>query len=204
VKRTRDVTGRTGLALAALVLSLAGCSALSPTVITTPYPAADGVQLDLPGTDVKLRDFLVIGTEKGAPASVLGSVVNDGSTPVRVSLQSDPGESAQPTQTVVPVEAHGSVLIGPDQEIQMAIPQLPVPPGGVVTLSAATGTGGTASFQLPVLRPEGFYAGMTPAPTTAAPTPTTSSKAKAKSSDDEDQPTGSGDDPTSEPTPTDG
>jgi hypothetical protein len=180
VKRTRDVAVRTALAVTALAVSLAGCSALSPRVINTPYPAADGVQLNLPGSNVKLRDFLVVGTSVGAPAEVIGVVVNDGSSPARISLQADLGATAQPTQTLVQVEAHGVVRIGPDQATQMELPQLPVIPGGVLALSAATATGGTANLEVPVVLPEGDYAGLTPAPTTEAPTPTETKATKSK------------------------
>jgi hypothetical protein len=194
VKRTREVAVRTALAMAALTVSLAGCSALSPRVINTPYPASDGVQLNLPGGNVKLRDFLVVGSAQGSPAEVIGSVINDGPSPVQVSLQSDPGPTAQPTQTLVRVEAHGSVQIGPDQAIQMEIPELPVPPGAATAISAATASGGTASFQVPVLPPVDAYANLTAPPTTAAaPSPTKTPKDTTSSPDDS---------PTTEPTET--
>ena len=180
MKRTRDVAVRTTLATAALAVSLVGCSALSPRVITTPYPAADGVQLNLPGTGAKLRDFLVVGTAMGASAEVIGAVVNDGDSPIQISLQADLGASAQPTQTLVRVEANGYVRIGPDQAVQMEIPELPVIPGGVMAISAATASGGTASFEVPVLSPEGDYADLTPPPTTAAPTPSPTKSSKSK------------------------
>jgi hypothetical protein len=184
VKRTREVAVRTALAMATLTVSLAGCSALSPRVINTPYPASDGVQLNLPGGGVKLRDFLVVGTAQGSPAEVIGSVVNDGPSPVQVSLQSDPGPTAQPTQTLVQVEAHGRVQIGPDQATRMEIPELPVPPGAATAISAATASGGTASFQVPVLLPTDAYAGLTAPPTTAAPSPTKTPKDTTSSPDD--------------------
>jgi hypothetical protein len=187
VMRPRDVAGRSALATAVLALSLAGCSLASPATIATPYPAADGVGTDLPGTGVKLRDFLVVGTEKGAPAEVIGAVVNNGSTPIEVSLQADLGATAQPTQTVVRVAAQSITLLGPQQRTRMEIPDLPVVPGSLTGISAATAAGGRADFSVPVLLPHGPYAGLTPSPTpTETPTPTgspTSSKTKKKSSD---------------------
>jgi hypothetical protein len=200
VKRTRHVNGRNALAMAAIALTLAGCAALSPAVTTTPYPAADGVQLDLPGTSVKLRDFLVVGTAQGAPAEVIGVVINNGSSPIQISLQADLGSTAQPTQTLVRVEAQSLVRLGPDQAVQMELPQLPVAPGASTTISAATTAGGTASLVVPVLLAQGVYASLTPAPTTAAPSPTATPTSKSKKKKNKSaSPT---DSPTTEPTPT--
>jgi len=173
MQRTRQVGGRTLLIMAALVIGLTGCSDLSPATITTPYPAADGVGIDLPGTQVALRNFLVVSTAQGAPGAVIGSVVNDGGSPIQVSLQTDLGASTQPTQTLVQVGPHASVQLGPDQTQKMVISALAVPPGAVTEISAATALGGRADVAVPVLLPQGQYATLTPGPTatdTAKPT----------------------------------
>jgi hypothetical protein len=181
--RTRDVAGKSALVATALALSLTGCAAMaSPATILTPYPAADGVASDLPGTDVKLRDFLVVGTDKGSPAEVVGAVVNDGQTPIQVSLQTDLGPTSQPKQTLVRVAAQSITLIGPDQKTRMEIPELPVIPGAMTGMSAATTAGGRADFSVPVMLPVGPYASLTPGPSASASptgTPTTGS-AKTK------------------------
>jgi hypothetical protein len=193
VKRIRVVTGRTVLLTAVTAVTLAGCSVLSPATIITPYPAADGVGLVLPGTSVALRDLLVVGTAKDAPATVIGTVVNDGDSPVEVSLQADPGATGQPTQTLINVGAHSSVQLGPDQTNKMVISDLAVAPGAFTSLSAATQAGGRADINVPVLLPQGIYASLTPAPVpsetasvdpsaTATPTPGKSTKKKQKSS----------------------
>ncbi len=199
MKRIRDIAGKSALVTAALAVVLSGCSVLSPSIITEPYPAADGVNVDLPGSTVALRNVLVIGAEKDAPAVVLGSVANTGSTEVEVSLQADLGETAQPTQTVVRVGANSSVQLGPGQKFEMAIPELPVEPGATIKLSAATTTGGRTELTVPVLRPEDEYtnitpAATTPAATTAAPTPSSTKKPKASSGAPETA------EPTEEPT----
>jgi len=194
VKRIRDVAGRSALVTAALAVVLCGCSALSPSTISTPYPAADGVNLDLPGSSVKLRDFIVIGPKKGAPAVVLGSVVNEGASEAKISLQADLGATTQPTETVVTVGPNTSVQVGPDEKFQMEIPQLPVLPGATTTLSATTTTGGKAEIIVPVLPPELEYASVTPAPTTEQPTPSSSATGKRTASETEQ--------PTAAPNPT--
>lgn len=194
MKRIRVVAGRTVLVTAVTAVVLSGCSALSPATISTPYPPADGVGLTLPGTSVLLRDFLVIGTAKDAPAAVLGTVVNDGDSAVEVSLQAPlgtatataaagatPATAGQAAQTLVNVAAHGTVRIGPDQTAKMVISDLAVPPGATTTLTAATQAGGRANVELPVMLPQGIYASLTPAPTpSATPTATALATSAAK------------------------
>jgi hypothetical protein len=180
VKRIRDIAAKSALVTAALAVVLSGCSTLSPSTISQPYPAADGINLNLPGTTVALRNFLVIGAKKGAPAVVVGALINSGPNKVEVSLQADLGETAQPTQTVVQVGPNSSVQIGPDQKFEMSIPQLPVEPGATTKLSAATTAGGRSELTVPVLRPEDEYTNITPAPTTPAPTSTPTPSATAK------------------------
>lgn len=199
MKRIRDAAGKSALVTAAVAVVLSGCSVLSPSITAEPYAASDGANLDLPGTSVALRNFLVIGAEKGEAAVVVGALVNDSPTGVQVSLQADLGESAQPVATVIDIGPNSSVQLGPDQKFSMEIPELPVEPGATTKLSAATTAGGRAELTVPVLPPDIEYAGLTPAPTTEEPTPTdeptpTKTKKPKKSSDEESS--------TDDPTPT--
>ena len=175
-QRTRRVTGSSVVVGALLTVGLAGCSATNPQTIITPYPAADGVNVSIGNTGVGLRNMLVIGTEKGSPASVIGAVVNESDAAASVSLQADLGESAQPSQTVVQVPAHGAVQLGPTQKTQMTIPDLPVVPGALTGLSAATANGGRADLDVPVLTPTTYYASQAPNEATTSPEPSTSAK----------------------------
>jgi hypothetical protein len=165
VKRTFDVAGKTVVATALLAFGLAGCSAINPAVITTPYPASDGVAASLPGTSVALRNFLVVGAAKGSAAEVVGAVVNTGSTPVQVSLQAAVGASSQPTQTQLTVPANAIMQVGPGQATDMQIADLAVDPGQVLGLTASTAAGGRADLSVPVLLPQNEYADLTPGPT---------------------------------------
>ena len=183
MKRIRYVAGRSALATTALAVVLSGCSALNPAIITEPYPASDGVNLDLPGSPVALRNFLVIGDEKGAEAVLIGSLINDGTKSVQVSLQADLGETAQPAQTLVTVGPKSSVQIGPEKQFEMILPELPVEPGATTKFTAQTTTGGKSELIVPVLRPQDEYQGVTPAPTTASPSPSRGAKAGAEPSD---------------------
>jgi hypothetical protein len=203
VKRIRDVVGRTVLVTAALAVGLSGCSALNPSITTEPYQAAEGTNADLPGSAVKLRNFVVVGATKGDPAEVLGAVSNDGTTQVEVSLQATLGETAQPTQTLITVGPNSSVQLGPDQQFEMTIPQLPVDPGATTELSAATATGGRVTLTVPVVRPEGEYASITPAPAgaTEEPEPTASPTDDSPNASATEQPTAAPAPKSAEPTP---
>jgi hypothetical protein len=163
VKRIRYLAGRAALAGAVATAALTGCSLASPATIITPYPASDGVSASISGSNVQLRNFLVIGTAKGAPASVIGALVNDGSQPAKVYLTADLGQSAQPSQTIVQIPAHAIARVGPNQRTEMTIPDLPVEPGAVTGITAATDAGGRTDLQnVPVLTPEGPYASLAP------------------------------------------
>jgi hypothetical protein len=196
----RSAPRRTGLrprtlAGAAFVLvlagSLTGCSAMSPATIETPYDASDGVNVDL-GQQIGLRNFLVVAKEKGAPAAVLGSVVNDSDQETTVELTAQLGETTQPSVTRISVPAQSRVLIVPGGRQQMIIPELPVEPGAVLDMSAAAADAGATYFEAPVVPAAGSYSSLTAPPTTAPPTPT-----PAASPSGTQQPTGS---PTVTPT----
>jgi hypothetical protein len=183
VKRIRDVVGRTALVTAVLAIGLSGCSELSPSIVTEPYPASDGTNAELPGSTVALRNFLVIGAEKGKPAELIGAVVNDSAEAVDVAFQTDPGGGAQPAQAVVKVEPYSTVQIGPEQKNTLSIPQLSVEPGATTSLSAATTAGGRTEITVPVLRPEDEYASITPGPTPSDKKKTPKSSASASDDD---------------------
>ncbi|GLY27509.1 hypothetical protein [Kineosporia sp. NBRC 101731] len=184
MKRTRVLAAKTALAIGAVALGLAGCSVTSPAVIKTPYPASDGIDADLPGTQVVLRNLLVVGAEKGGPAELIGSVINRGTSDARIQLQAATGETGQPSQTTVAVAAGESVQFGPGaNQTEVAISELAVEPGDITGLTASTTSGGRVDLNLPVMPPEGTYAGVTAAPTPSATptaTPTGNGKGKGK------------------------
>ena len=188
MKRTRVVAAKTALATGVLALGLAGCAVTSPAVIRTPYPASDGIDADLPGTDVGLRNLIVIGAAKGTEAELIGSVINTGTADARINLQAAVGESGQPSQTTVAVGAGETVQFGPgDNQTPVTITDLAVAPGDVTGLTASTTSGGRVDLSVPVLTPEGDYAGITPPAATqtpsAGPTGSPSSSADATATD---------------------
>ncbi len=170
MKRTRVVAAKTALATGVLALGLAGCAVTSPAVIRTPYPASDGIDADLPGTDVGLRNLIVIGAAKGSEAELIGSVINTGTSDARINLQAAVGETGQPSQTTVAVGAGETVQFGPgDNQTPVTITDLAVAPGDVTGLTASTTSGGRVDLSVPVLTPEGDYAGITPPAATERP-----------------------------------
>ncbi len=187
MKRTRVVAAKTALAAGAVALGLAGCSVTNPAVIKEPYPASDGIDADLPGTDVLLRNLIVIGAEQGAEAELIGSVINNGDEDARVNLQAAVGESGQPSQTTVSVGARQVVQFGPGaDQTPVSITALAVPPGDVTGLTASTTSGGRVDLSVPVLPPEGDYASVTPA---ASPTSSSSPGASEEATGGEAEPT---------------
>jgi len=75
--------------LAGAVGVLAGCSATNPSPISSPYPAGDGTNAEISdpntGAVLKLRNFLLVGTDQGKPAQLVGAIANEGTTPVQVT-----------------------------------------------------------------------------------------------------------------------
>ena len=156
----------TGLLLPAAALLLSGCSALSPHVIDTPYPAADGTNSEVTdpatGATVQLRDFLLVGSAKGKPAVLLGDLVNEGDKPVTLSLSvlDDSGQAVATGQVV----AQPGVLtkVGPGG-VKLDVAAAPAAAGATARLRAFTAASGGATLTLPVLGAEGSYASITPA-----------------------------------------
>ena len=188
--RPRALAGA-GLA-AVLASATAGCSAMSPATITTPYAASDGVNVDL-SDDVGLRNFLVVAPEEGGQGAVVGAVVNDGDRSVTVQLTADLGESTQPYLTEITVPANSQVLVAPGEKQEMVVKDIPAEPGGVIRMTAASASTGSDEFPVPVLPPEGEYADLTAPPTTEPPTPTETATESA---------TGTTEEPTDEATST--
>jgi hypothetical protein len=172
VSRRPRALARAGIVLVAAG-ALAGCNFMNPATVLEPYSASDGVNVDLDDT-VLLRNILVVADEEGGRGSVVGMVVNQGEEPVTVELAAQLGENAQPGQTRVQVPPSGNVLLGPEGlgSTEMILEDLPVAPGEVIEMSAASSGTGVAYFDAPVLPAEGEYASLTAPPTTPPATPT--------------------------------
>lgn len=158
------------MALAAPLL--AGCG-LSPAGTTRPYAPSDGVSSAIGA--VQVRNLLVVGSAANAPGVVSGALLNDGTTPVTVTVGLPGGEG-----TPVDVPAQGSVLLGAQTGAASASPgqagaavvqlaSLPQPPGSFIDVTLSTPAAGTTTVNVPVLPPTLEYSTITP----TGPSPTT-------------------------------
>ena len=160
--------------LAGTVGVLGGCSATNPSPISSPYPAADGTNAEIAdpntGAVVKLRNFLLVGTDKGKPAQLVGAIANEGTQPVQVILSIDGASpaSADPAaspaavppalQAIVTAVPGKLTLVGPGGTA-VDLSALPAIPGATVTLHAQTSAGGQ-SLIIPVMKADGQYASL--------------------------------------------
>jgi hypothetical protein len=145
--------------------ALTGCSATNPIETAKTYAAADGMNGSVTdpatGTAVQLRNFLVVGSTKGAPGTLIGALVNQGTTPVTVTLTVLDAAGQEPVGT-------DTVSIKPGELTQVGaagttvtLTSMPADPGTVIKLRADTGAGGEL-LDLPVLAAEGAYASLAP------------------------------------------
>lgn len=149
---------RSAAVLVAVVVAtgLTGCSATNTITTQVSYNPSDGVAAEV--GHVRAGNVLILAAEQGAPGTVLGYLVNDGTGDVQVRLAVD-GE--QVLEDALP--AGGTMLLGPDHT-DVAVDRVPVAPGGLVpvTLSSAAGN---VTVSVPVLDatlPQ--YADVIPAP----------------------------------------
>ncbi|MBM6401501.1 hypothetical protein [Phycicoccus sonneratiae] len=152
-----------GLAAAALLAS--GCAVFSPTQTDYPYIPADGVDLSMPG--LELRNVAVVATAEGAPGVLVGQAVNEAADAVDVAfgLQDEQGGT-----TSVPAYS-GATLSTATTKLEVG--SVPVAPGGMVQLTVTTQQAGQNVVLVPVLAPERYYADLEVSPS-ASPSPSPS------------------------------
>lgn len=163
-------SSRLGVLLSATALlvvpGVAGCSYVSPNTTATTYAAADGTNGSITdpnsGAAVQLRNFLVVGTEKGAAGTLVGAVVNQGTSSVTVDLTvlDAAGQASVGTGSVT-VEPGELAKVGGTDGAKVSLGSLPTAPGSVLKLQARTGAG-TATVSLPVVAAQGHYASLKP------------------------------------------
>lgn len=144
-------------------LALSGCQTQSPIQTDVSYVAADGVPVDLGA--VQLRDLVVIATAKGEPGVLSASVSNTSGTAERIAFAAP---DSQPVYAEAP--AYSQERLSGSTQVQL--PDLPVSPGDVITLTVQAASAPAAVVVVPVVAASGAYATLKPTapPTTAAPT----------------------------------
>lgn len=143
----------------ALVAGLSACSATNPITTADDYAASDGVRAEL--DDLRLGNLLVVAESQGGAGTLIGSISNDGSQDVRVSI----GAAGQEAAAEIAVDARATVLLTPDGGEGVELTDLPVAPGQYLDLEVAVDGGGSTTIAVPVLDgtlPE--YADLVPQP----------------------------------------
>lgn len=148
---------------------------MSPIGTDVQFAAANGVNADF--GQIQARDLYVVSAKAGGPAAVGGTLINNGSAPVTVSVVSQAqndsanGAVAASATNTVTVPAGGSTRLAG----KIAIPTLAAAPGAMTNIVFHTPDGQTLVY-VPVLPQAGEYATVTAptAPTTLPPagTPT--------------------------------
>lgn len=144
--------------LAAATLLASGCAVFSPTQTDYPYLPADGVDLSMPG--LELRNVAVVASAQGAPGVLVGQAVNEAADAVDISVGL---EGEQGGTTSVPAFS-GTALSTTTSKVEVG--NVPVAPGGMVQLTITTQEAGQNVLLVPVLAPERYYADfeVTPSP----------------------------------------
>lgn len=158
-------TRRTTTVLAAVALgatTLSGCQVFSPQQTLLSYAPADGIQLH--GQVLEVRDLLLVSHGNGAPAVVSGTLLNDGTEPIMVTV-TVAGQQVDGEIGVEPGEAVRLDLVQPDgSEVEpdegekggIIVPALESPAGHRVEVRLSTGEE-TLAGDAPVLLPQGPY-----------------------------------------------
>lgn len=147
------------LTAAFAVMGLSACSLTSPAATLLRYAPADGIELD--GDAIDVRDLLVVSQGDGAPGVVLGSVFNQSTEPITLTVRAG-GTALSPQLEVAPgsfVRLDGTGASsdeGEDQSEPVTIPVLATPAGQSVEIAVSTGQE-TLSGNVPVLLPRDHY-----------------------------------------------
>ena len=159
------------LLAAAVALSVSACSEFSPPLVAD-YNAADGVSGTITdpasGATLDLRNFVVVAGDSGGVGRLVGTVVNNGSTPVQLSVIADQSATGVTGQAQITVPAFGVAKIGFDDGQEVLLNNVPAA-GKFLAISPKTDAGGSVAMDIPVVPAVGYYA--TLAPPTALPSP---------------------------------
>jgi hypothetical protein len=151
-------------------LLLGGCSFTSRDLTLEPYAPSDGLQADL--GDVLVRNVLVVSEGDGEPGVLSATLANRGDEDRTLLVEVGESTAEEPAPvTQVEVPAQGTLVIGVEgqesaaegAEIEVvvvdAVEELA---GGVIRVSFEDPEEDSATLEVPIVRPEGPYAGLTP------------------------------------------
>jgi len=150
------------LAAAAVGAALLGAAACSPLTTQTSYAPSDGVRVALDG-ELSVENLLILTEAEGDPALVVGGFTNRSSETLTITMTfGEAGES-----TTVQVAAGDTVLSPPQLPSEtgaagaegsvghvaelIVLEASPGAPGSTVPVTVGTGSGGSATVEVPVL-----------------------------------------------------
>lgn len=145
------------VALLGAVVALSGCQTQSPIQTDVPYSPGDGVPVDLAA--VQLRDLVIVSDGKDKPGVLSASVINNSGQAQRIAF-------ALPNAEPVFAEAAAHSEKRLSNGTQVTLPNMPVAPGDVVTLSVQSSNAPAAVVMVPVVPASGYYSTLRPTPAT--------------------------------------
>lgn len=134
------------VAVTALALTLAGCSATNPVTTYLDFSPSDGVDIGL--GEVSAESVLILTAGEGEPGTMIAGLTNRGVEEAEVSIIVAGSDEPLLVVTVGPEE---TVLVGPDQEESVLIESVPEPPGALAEVTLTSDRGGAATARVPVL-----------------------------------------------------
>ena len=163
-------------AVTALVAGvLSGCMFVTPQQTARSYTPSDGINATLGA--VKVRNVLLV-TEDGQQANMLGVLSNSGDVAASVTLQYDTASGSESTTLAVP--ARGVLSLRPNADEQVAtsvttqaravqLDGLDATPGGLLDVGLTVSGEEPVTLRVPVLTGSlSEYTGLVPTPTTTA------------------------------------
>lgn len=167
------------LALAATATTLSGCMYLSPAQTTKSYEAADGTDQTI--GNVQLENVLIVTSAKGQPGQLQGLAVNNGQSPVKLTVQAGQSTTSLtiPGATAVRLDGKSSGVSNKTVS-PVTVASVAAEPGSYQQVSFTTTAGGTTQLQVPVMLDQFPYGSASPDhPTYTTPPPTTTEEPPA-------------------------
>lgn len=143
---------------ALLVGALSGCTFMTPQSTTVHYDASDGIGTSI--GDLKVRNALLV-TDDGANANLLINLVNTSNYGIETKIQYENATGAKVDDSVF-VNADSAVTIGGADADTFTLAGISAPAGTLFPVFVQYGDVTGQQLWLPVLAPEGEYAGLAP------------------------------------------
>lgn len=163
-------------AVTALVAGvLSGCMFVTPQQTTRSYTPSDGINATI--GSIKVRNVLLV-TDDGQQANMLGVLSNSGDVASTVTLQYDTATGSESTTLAVPAGGVLSLRPNADQQVATSVQTtaqavqldgLSAQPGSLLTVGLSVSGEQPVTLRVPVLNGSlSEYAGLVPTPTTTA------------------------------------